>query len=334
MAEYNFSNKELFIFLLVTFGLTIGMGIAMGFAYTKYPVDSFTLTQMYYPSIGVMTALLLNKERRKNPPMKFYGTYLFFTITSILVLLIDIFVLHKDPNAYMNMLWVVGSITLCLVYFADKKEKIYDFGLGLEKNVKASIGYILLFFVLCICGNFLSALILGDGKKFIDNLINTEKLNSVFHFPSMCIAFLGEEYGWRYFLQPALQQRIGKRKGVILLGIIWGIWHLPINLFYYSPMTPFYSILNQVIGCIGYAIFFGFVYMKTENIWTVSIIHFVNNGIVPTLNNAGGINVVLSGELVLANLIYFCVIYLPFLFTKEYGKDKKEIGITNQGKSI
>jgi membrane protease YdiL (CAAX protease family) len=99
-------------------------------------------------------------------------------------------------------------------------------------------------------------------------------------------------------------------------------------------MTPFYSILNQVIGCIGYAIFFGFVYMKTENIWTVSIIHFVNNGIVPTLNNAGGINVVLSGELVLANLIYFCVIYLPFLFTKEYGKDKKEIGITNQGKSI
>mgnify|MGYP000874954992 FL=1 len=334
MAEYNFSNKELFIFLLVTFGLTIGMGIAMGFAYTKYPVDSFGLTQMYYPSIGVMTALLLNKERRKNPPMKFYGTYLFFTITSILVLLIDIFVLHKDPNAYMNMLWVVGSITLCLVYFADKKEKIYDFGLGLEKNVKASIGYILLFFVLCICGNFLSALILGDGKKFIDNLINTEKLNSVFHFPSMCIAFLGEEYGWRYFLQPALQQRIGKRKGVILLGIIWGIWHLPINLFYYSPMTPFYSILNQVIGCIGYAIFFGFVYMKTENIWTVSIIHFVNNGIVPTLNNAGGINVVLSGELVLANLIYFCVIYLPFLFTKEYGKDKKEIGITNQGKSI
>ena len=334
MAEYNFSNKELFIFLLVTFGLTINMGIVMGFAYTKYPLDSFTLTQMYYPSIGVMTALLLNKERRKNPPMKFYGTYLFFTITSILVLLIHIFVLHKDPNAYMNMLWVVGSITLCLVYFADKKEKIYDFGLGLEKNVKASIGYILLFFVLCICGNFLSALILGDGKKFIDNLINTEKLNSVFHFPSMCIAFLGEEYGWRYFLQPALQQRIGKRKGVILLGIIWGIWHLPINLFYYSPMTPFYSILNQVIGCIGYAIFFGFVYMKTENIWTVSIIHFVNNGIVPTLNNAGGINVVLSGELVLANLIYFCVIYLPFLFTKEYGKDKKEIGITNQGKSI
>ncbi|WP_027623734.1 CPBP family intramembrane glutamic endopeptidase [Clostridium lundense] len=330
MSEYNFSNKDLFIFFAVTFGLTIGMGIVMGFAYTKYPLDSFTLTQAYYPSIGVMTALLLNKERRKNLPMKFYGTYLFFTITSILVLLIDIYVLHKDPNAYMNMVWVIGSITLCLVYFADKKEKIYDFGLGLGKNVKASIGYILLFVVLCICGNFLSALTLGNGKKFIDAFINTKRSTGLIYFPSLCIAFLGEEYGWRYFLQPALQQRIGKRKGVILLGIIWGIWHLPINLFYYSPMTPFYSILNQLIICISYSIFFGFVYMKTENIWTVSIIHCVNNGILPILNNAVGINVVLNGKLVLANLICFCVVYLPFLFTKEYRKDEREVEFTNK----
>ncbi|WP_333861207.1 CPBP family intramembrane glutamic endopeptidase [Clostridium sp.] len=323
MSEYNFSNKELFIFFMVTFGLTIGMGIVMGFAYTKYPVDSFTLTQMYYPSIGVMTALLLNKERRKNLPMKFYGVYLFFTITSILVLLIDIFVLNKDPNAYMLMLWVVGSIILSLVYFIDKKEKIYHSGLGLDKNVKSSIGYTLLFVVLCICESFLSALISGNSKKFIDAFISTEKSNSVFHFPSMCIAFLGEEYGWRYFLQPALQQRLGKRKGVILLGIIWGIWHLPINLFYYSPATPFYSVLNQLIVCIGYAIFFGFVYMKTENIWAVTVIHFANNGIVPTLNSAAGVNVILSGKLVLANLICFCVIYLPFIFTKEYSETEK-----------
>lgn len=330
MSEYSISRKELIIFFVVTFGFTIGMGIVMGFAYTKYPLDSFTLTQAYYPSIGVMTALLLNKERRKNLPMKFYETYLFFTITSILVLLIHIYVLHKDPNAYMNMLWVVGSITLCLVYFADKKEKIYDFGLGLEKNVKASIGYILLFVVLCICGNFLSALTLGNGKKFIDTFINTKISTVLLYFPSMCIAFLGEEYGWRYFLQPALQQRIGKRKGVILLGIIWGIWHLPINLFYYSPTTPFYSILNQLIICISYAIFFGFVYMKTENIWTVSMIHFVNNGILPTFNDAVGSNVVLSEELVLANLICFCVVYLPFLFTKEYNKYEEETKITNE----
>ncbi|MCS4523181.1 CPBP family intramembrane metalloprotease [Clostridium botulinum] len=49
----------------------------------------------------------------------------------------------------------------------------------------------------------------------------------------------GEEYGWRYFLQTAFQERLGKRKGIIFLGIIWGIWHLPLNLFYYSPKLLF-----------------------------------------------------------------------------------------------
>ncbi|MCS4515483.1 CPBP family intramembrane metalloprotease [Clostridium botulinum] len=42
-------------------------------------------------------------------------------------------------------------------------------------------------------------------------------------FPLTFIVFFGEEYGWRYFLQTAFQERLGKRKGIIFLGIIWGI---------------------------------------------------------------------------------------------------------------
>ena len=35
-------------------------------------------------------------------------------------------------------------------------------------------------------------------------------------------AFFGEEYGWRYYLQPILQQKFGLRRGVIVLGLLWG----------------------------------------------------------------------------------------------------------------
>lgn len=45
------------------------------------------------------------------------------------------------------------------------------------------------------------------------------------------LVFFGEEYGWRYFLWPKLQNRFGKRKGVLLLRILWGLWHLPLNFF-------------------------------------------------------------------------------------------------------
>ena len=38
-------------------------------------------------------------------------------------------------------------------------------------------------------------------------------------------AVFGEEYGWRVFLQDRLLPLFGGYKGVLLLGIIWGIWH-------------------------------------------------------------------------------------------------------------
>lgn len=48
----------------------------------------------------------------------------------------------------------------------------------------------------------------------------------------------GEEYGWRCYLQPILQNRFGPRRGVLLLGLLWGLWHLPLNLYYYSTAQP------------------------------------------------------------------------------------------------
>lgn len=136
--------------------------------------------------------------------------------------------------------------------------------------------------------------------------------------------FFGEEYGWRYFLQTAMQERIGKRKGVIVVGLLWGIWHLPLNMFYYSPETSFYSVINQLIVCIGYSVFFGFVYMKTENIWAVTIIHYINNNLGYALYKGNSTNMIFTWQAVLFNLLLFSMVYIPFLLAKEY-REFKEI---------
>ncbi|MDP2079707.1 MAG: CPBP family intramembrane glutamic endopeptidase [Pseudotabrizicola sp.] len=39
---------------------------------------------------------------------------------------------------------------------------------------------------------------------------------------------LGEEFGWRGYALPALTERIGWRWAALCLGIVWGIWHLPL----------------------------------------------------------------------------------------------------------
>jgi membrane protease YdiL (CAAX protease family) len=54
-----------------------------------------------------------------------------------------------------------------------------------------------------------------------------------FHTPStpeqwaaLVVFPLGEEFGWRGFAQPRMARRFGRVKGTLLLGAVWGLWHL------------------------------------------------------------------------------------------------------------
>ena len=43
----------------------------------------------------------------------------------------------------------------------------------------------------------------------------------------LLIATLGEEIGWRGVALPGLQQQNGAVKSSVILGLLWGIWHIP-----------------------------------------------------------------------------------------------------------
>ena len=68
--------------------------------------------------------------------------------------------------------------------------------------------------------------------------------------------------------------------------------------------------------------------MKTCNIWVAVIMHYLNNNLVAVI--AGSADVI-SGQViawrdVLILLILNCILFVPFIFTKIYGKQEQSAG--------
>ena len=100
---------------------------------------------------------------------------------------------------------------------------------------------------------------------------------------------LGEEAGWRGFLYPQLKAKFGRRKGWLIGGVIWGIWHWPLmGLIGYEYGTNYvgFPIVGMLVFCIfttAAGILCDWLYEKTGCIWIPSIFHGAVNaaGTVP-----------------------------------------------------
>jgi uncharacterized protein len=91
----------------------------------------------------------------------------------------------------------------------------------------------------------------------------------------------GEEIAWRGLLQGLLIERLGKWKGILLLGFLWSMFHLPIQLFGYNyPESPVVgSLIISPLILIGYSFFMGWITIYSKSFIPAAIAHGAGNGI-------------------------------------------------------
>jgi membrane protease YdiL (CAAX protease family) len=96
-------------------------------------------------------------------------------------------------------------------------------------------------------------------------------------FSGLVVTF-GEEYGWRGYLQGELE-KLGRIKGVGLLGVIWGLWHAPVILMGYNyPGEPFWGVVMMTMFCVFMSYFLAYAMYKSGGLWTAVYLHALNNG--------------------------------------------------------
>lgn len=91
----------------------------------------------------------------------------------------------------------------------------------------------------------------------------------------------GEELGWRGFLQNLLIKEFGVTKGLLILGLSWGLWHLPVALMGYNlPEHPVVeAFLWYPAFCISLSFVFGWLSLAGRSTWWAVLGHGANNGI-------------------------------------------------------
>lgn len=92
---------------------------------------------------------------------------------------------------------------------------------------------------------------------------------------------LAEEPGWRDFATPRLQSRFGALRGTLILGPLWGVWHLPLFLTEWGgwPNVRWDTPIVFILGAVMLSVVMTWVFNRTgESLPLAMLLHTsVNN---------------------------------------------------------
>ena len=220
--------------------------------------------------------------------------------------------LRGNLTGFTYVLAVSMFAPLAALLLAKVPLKSLGWKLNLRGNVRWYLAAWLLPSVICALGAALYFLIFparfdGSGAAYLATLppeaqqqfelqalpasflILISALAAIIYAPFLnVIPCLGEEAGWRGFLTPYLKARCGRTKGLLLSGLIWGVWHWPVIIFAgYEYGLAYWGapVLGPLLFCVfttALGILFSLLYEKTGSIWICALGHGAINSFANT----------------------------------------------------
>ena len=285
------------LFLLITFSLSWGFHLAV--AQTKghgaYLQLGLSPLDMLFPAFA---ALLLQLFIYRDSGLTFplFQSKVSWILTSYLILtaayagvtLIWLFTqsgetILQGAGSLLSALWVLLVIFLIS---SSGKEELEAAGLGLGRldwGFKLALGVILFFLAQAGLNLILG---LGNYPGTAEAILGVSIPPRIYPLGLFLGLFLsvtgtplnglsvvfGEEYGWRRFLLEECAP-LGRQLASLLVGLITGIWHIPVILSGVHTYPP--TILGFGLGMVFFTLwgyFQGYVVFKTGSIWTAAFL--------------------------------------------------------------
>lgn len=252
--EKSLTTKRIIIYLAITFGVTYLLSFAVIYpAVSSISVGMQMLGQllvgsiMFIPAIGVLLTRLITKEGFK-----------------------DSYIVPKTGKKsipYFLFGWfgpwvliILGAIVFYVI-FPDK----FDSGMS-----------------------YMAATLSAQGTEVTADMLKmtmiAQSLTALLIGPLLNIfTCFGEEWGWRGYLLPKMQEKFSLPVVLLVNGIIWGLWHAPLTAIGHNYGVgywgyPFTGILAMCCFCIVIGVIFTFITIRTGSCLPAALAHGSLNG--------------------------------------------------------
>jgi membrane protease YdiL (CAAX protease family) len=247
-----------------------------------------------YPEIS-------NDERTQGGVVKNKNIHVWYLAVVFVLSYLWQFVIFRTGGVqsplFSLLMWIPGIVAIAFILF--KKEGFRKLGWGLRRwwfvfpaiFIPLAIAVSIVLFMQALhwatfVGQFFTLeggmveisnirLILGNQAQSVPFFALNFLFSHIMFLVTGSILTLGEELGWRGYLQEKMLVKFGLNRGCIILGIIWGYWHLPIVLMGFNfPNHPILgATLLMPLGTVFIGIFLGWLYLRSRSIWVPALAH-------------------------------------------------------------
>ncbi len=217
------------------------------------------------------------------------GIYLLIVFAFMLLYILCAKPMHQSNTVYyiIYMTFSFSPAFASLITRAVTQEGFRDMKLRL--HLTGNIRYYLLAFglpLICLSAMFLLPVIVSGHTDWLGGF----NFSNIFSNALLLLAFsavqsvglLGEELGWRGYMNQKMEPLIGTVGTCLIGGIVWGLWHLPMDI---APYLNGNGTLTEALGytasrlailtCFG--AFLMWLTKKTDSVFPTVIAHFVYN---------------------------------------------------------
>lgn len=248
------NSRRILLYLLINFGATwlyeflVVWPVATSSNPTVQSMAQLALAvAMFFPALSVVAIRLITKEGFKNAMLAPKN--------------------GKHSIPYFLMAWfgpalltVVGAVIYFVIFPRD-----FDPEMGYMKTLLIAQG-------------------VTPTKEVVTVTVVSQIVTGILLAPLLnAVNCFGEEWGWRGYLLPKLLKRMGILPTLLISGVIWGLWHLPITILGHNygmgylgyPVT---GILAMCLFCVVVGVIFSYLTIRTGSCLPAMLAHGGLNG--------------------------------------------------------